>query len=54
VDDRAARVAELRIFGSLPIATVSSIVGVSEAGVEKDWRFAKAFLQKQLKSHGHA
>jgi RNA polymerase sigma factor (TIGR02999 family) len=54
VDDRAARVAELRIFGSLPIPTVSSIVGVSEAGAEKDWRFAKAFLQKQLKSRGHA
>ncbi|MFM1936472.1 MAG: hypothetical protein RI990_1431 [Planctomycetota bacterium] len=50
VDDRAARVAELRIFGSLPIGTVASIVGQSEAAAEKDWRFAKAFLQKHLKA----
>ncbi|MFN9999716.1 MAG: ECF-type sigma factor, partial [bacterium] len=47
-DDRAARVAELRIFGSLPMTAVASIVGGTVAAAEKDWRFAKAFLQKHI------
>lgn len=52
VDDRSARVAELKIFGSLPMSTIGSIVGVTEAGAEKDWRFAKAFLAKHLRERG--
>ena len=51
-DDRAARVAELRIFGSLPMTAVASIVGGTVAAAEKDWRFAKAFLQKHIQDHG--
>jgi RNA polymerase sigma factor (sigma-70 family) len=51
-DDRAARVAELRIFGSLPMTAVASIVGGTVAAAEKDWRFAKAFLQKNIQDHG--
>ncbi|MFM9181021.1 MAG: ECF-type sigma factor [Phycisphaerales bacterium] len=53
-DDRAARVAELRIFGSLPMTAVASIVGGTVAAAEKDWRFAKAFLQKHIQDHGTA
>lgn len=52
VDDRSARVAELKIFGSLPIATIAPIVGLNDAGAEKDWRFAKAFIAKHLKDRG--
>jgi RNA polymerase sigma factor (TIGR02999 family) len=51
-DDRSARVAELKIFGSLPMATIAPIVGLTEAGAEKDWRFAKAFITKHLKDRG--
>ena len=51
-DDRSARVAELKIFGSLPMATIAPIVGLTEAGAEKDWRFAKAFISKHLKDRG--
>ncbi|MFM7799927.1 MAG: ECF-type sigma factor [Planctomycetota bacterium] len=53
VDDRSARVAELKIFGSLPIATIAPIVGLTDAGAEKDWRFAKAFIAKHLKDRGN-
>lgn len=49
IDDRSARVAELKIFGSLPIATIAPIVGLTEAGAEKDWRFAKAYIAKHLR-----
>lgn len=52
VDDRSARVAELKIFGSLPMLTISTIVGGTLQLAEKDWRFAKAFLQKHLKDRG--
>ena len=52
VDDRSARVAELKIFGSLPMLTISTIVGGTLLSAEKDWRFAKAFLQKHLKDRG--
>jgi hypothetical protein len=45
-------VAELKIFGSLPMATIAPIVGLTEAGAEKDWRFAKAFIAKHLKDRG--
>lgn len=48
VDDQSARVAELRIFGSLSLAIIAPIVGLTESGAEKDWRFAKAFLAKHL------
>ena len=51
-DDRAARIAELRIFGSLPMTAVSSIVGGTVASAEKDWRFAKAFIQKHIQDYG--
>ena len=52
VDDRSARVAELKIFGSLPLSTIAPIVGLTDAGAEKDWRFAKAFIAKHLKDRG--
>jgi len=51
-DDRSARVAELKIFGSLPMSTIAPIVGLTEDGAEKDWRFAKAFIAKHLKDRG--
>ena len=51
-DDRSARVAELRIFGALPLSTIAPIVGLTEIGAEKDWRFAKAFLAKHLRERG--
>ncbi|MBM4099204.1 MAG: hypothetical protein FJ260_04495 [Planctomycetes bacterium] len=53
VDDRSARVAELKIFGSLPIATIAPIVGLTDTGAERDWRFAKAFIAKHLKDRGN-
>ncbi len=48
-DPRAARVAELRIFGSLPVPAVASIVGSSEEAVARDWMFAKSFMQRHIR-----
>jgi RNA polymerase sigma-70 factor, ECF subfamily len=45
---RAARVVELRFFGRLSIAEVAETLEVSDATVESDWRFARAWLRGQL------
>jgi len=47
-DARKARVVELRFFVGLDIAETARVLGVSEPTVERDWRFARAFLYEQL------
>ncbi len=47
VDARSARVAELRIFGGVSMDHVARLVGTSVPTAERDWRFARAFLEKQ-------
>jgi RNA polymerase sigma factor (TIGR02999 family) len=42
--ERKARVVELRYLLGLGIAETAEVLGVSEPTVERDWRFARAFL----------
>ena len=48
LDARAARVVELRFLVGLDIAETAQVLGVSEPTVERDWRFARAFLYDEL------
>jgi RNA polymerase sigma factor (TIGR02999 family) len=48
VDERYARVVELRFFAGLEVEQVAEALGVSPATVKRDWTFAKAFLQREL------
>ena len=48
VDERRARVVELRYFGGLTNREVGEHLGISETTVEADWRFAKAWLAREL------
>jgi RNA polymerase sigma factor (sigma-70 family) len=50
LDSRQSQVVELRFFGGLQEAEVAEVLGVSAVTVKRDWRFAKAFLLKQLDS----
>jgi len=50
VDERKARVVELRFLIGLDIAETAEVLGVSEPTVERDWRFARAFLYEQLRN----
>jgi RNA polymerase sigma factor (TIGR02999 family) len=50
LDERLARVVELRYFAGLSIAETSAALGVSSATVERDWTVAKAWLLQQLSS----
>ena len=47
VDARAARVAELRIFGGMSMDHVARLLSTSVPTAERDWRFARVFLEKQ-------
>ena len=45
---RRTRVVELRYFGGLNNQEVSEVLGVSETTIERDWRFAKAWLYREM------
>ncbi len=47
-DPRAARVVELHYFAGLGLEHVADIVGVNARTVERDWRYARAFLAARL------
>ena len=41
---------ELRFFAGVTIPEVARIVAVSESTVQRDWRFARAWLQGEVVS----
>jgi RNA polymerase sigma factor (TIGR02999 family) len=47
-NERQARVAELRLFAGLLVKETALHLGVSERTVKDDWRFARAWLIKEL------
>ena len=49
LDERKARVVELRFYGGLGNEDVAQELGVSRATVSDDWKFARAWLAVELK-----
>jgi RNA polymerase sigma factor (TIGR02999 family) len=49
VDPRRSQVVELRFFGGLSVAETALALGVSSVTVMRDWRFAKAWLLRELR-----
>jgi RNA polymerase sigma-70 factor, ECF subfamily len=49
LDERHAKLVELRFFGGLSVPEVATVLGVSVSTVEKDWRFCSAWLKKALR-----
>jgi RNA polymerase sigma factor (TIGR02999 family) len=45
---RCARVVELRFFGDMENQEIAQLMDLSVATVERDWRFARAWLQKKM------
>lgn len=54
LDERKAKIVELRFFGGLDEETAARILGVSRSTASNDWRFARAWLMDQLGAHGKA
>ena len=45
---RHAEIVKLRVFWGMDMKEIAETLGVSISTVEKDWRFARAWLRTQL------
>jgi RNA polymerase sigma factor (TIGR02999 family) len=48
LDERQARIVELRFFGGLSVEETAQLLKISEATVKRDWVMAKAYLAREL------
>lgn len=48
LDERQARIVELRYFSGMTTDETAEVLGISPATVRRDWDMAKAWLHKQL------
>lgn len=48
VDARAAKVVELRYFAGLSLEQTAEVLGLARSTIDRDWRFARAFLHAAL------
>ena len=46
--DRAAKVVELRFFGGLTTDEIADSIGVSPRTVDNDWKFARAWIRREM------
>jgi RNA polymerase sigma factor (TIGR02999 family) len=51
-DARKSRVIELRFFGGLSVEETAALLKVSPDTVMRDWRLAKAWLQRSMRDDG--
>jgi RNA polymerase sigma factor (TIGR02999 family) len=50
VDSELAKIVEFRAFGGLTIEEVAQVLHVSPSTAKRDWRAAKVWLQRELRS----
>jgi RNA polymerase sigma-70 factor (ECF subfamily) len=50
IDERKGRVVELRFFGGLNTDEIAEVLKISAPTVQREWRMAKAWLYRELKS----
>ena len=50
VDERKSRVVELRFFGGLSVEETAEVLNVSRETVKRDWKVAKMWLLRQLRT----
>jgi RNA polymerase sigma-70 factor (ECF subfamily) len=48
IDERQARIVELRCFGGLDTAEIAAATGLSPRTVEREWMHAKAWMRREL------
>jgi len=48
IDERGARIVELRQFGGLSIDEVAEVMHISPATVKREWTAAKAWLKREI------
>ena len=50
IDERKSRVVELKFFGGLTSKEIAEVLQISDATVEREWSFARAWLFDALKN----
>jgi RNA polymerase sigma factor (TIGR02999 family) len=50
IDPRKARVIELRFFGGLSVEETAEVLKISPQSVMRDWKLARAWLNRELRS----
>ena len=48
LDERKGRIVELKFFGGLTMDEIAQTLGVSRATVERDWKFSRAWLHREV------
>ena len=48
VDERQAKIVELKFFGGLSAPEVAELLGLSRATVDREWATARAWLHRQM------
>jgi len=48
LDERKARVVEMRFFGGLSLEEIANVLNISSRTVLRDWKFAKAWLSEEI------
>ena len=48
LDEQKSRIVELRFLGGLNILEVAKVLSISHATVERQWRFARAWLHQRI------
>ena len=49
LDERQARIVEMKFFGGLTVEEIAEVLSISAATVKRDWSTAKLFLLRELK-----
>jgi RNA polymerase sigma factor (TIGR02999 family) len=50
VDAQQSRIVELRFFGGLTVEETADVLGISPRTVKREWRMARAWLQRALET----
>lgn len=48
IDERKAMIVECRYFIGLTLTQMSELLGVAQSTVERDWRFARSWLKREM------
>jgi len=51
IDERQAKVVEMRFFAGLTEAEIATLLGVSERTIKREWDFARAWLEGELSDY---
>lgn len=54
IDERQVRVVECRYFGGLTLEETAKALSISTATVSRDWKMARAWLNRELSDNGHS